>query len=251
MAPFRELSKTLGAIIGVTLVAAIIAGIYLGRSAARPVQRLAAGAARVAAGDYGTRSRPAGGLELAELARAFNSMQSGIAERESRLLHVARHDPTTGLAQSRHAEDWLDAASRGSQPDEDSRSSCSSRSRTCRRSPPLSASRSPSSWCGIWPACSIAEGRAEPRGAARYGALRRADHRARARQGRALRRRAAPHARAPLTTAGITLQPPWCWASRSRRAMAARPWKRCAVRTPPRKRPSQNRQRVGILRTRQ
>ncbi len=108
-APFRQLALNLGVIIGLTLAAAIIAGVYLGRSAARPVQRLAAGAARVAAGDYSQRVEAAGGQELAHLAESFNSMQSGIAEREAELLHVARHDSATGLPNRTHLAEWLTA----------------------------------------------------------------------------------------------------------------------------------------------
>jgi diguanylate cyclase (GGDEF)-like protein len=107
LAPFKELARNLGVIIGFTLAAAILAGIYLGRSAARPVQRLADGASRVAAGDYSQRVEASGGAELAHLANSFNSMQSGIAERESELLHVARHDSATGLPNRRQLEEWL------------------------------------------------------------------------------------------------------------------------------------------------
>ncbi|HWL63930.1 MAG TPA: EAL domain-containing protein [Steroidobacteraceae bacterium] len=108
MAPYRRLAMDLGWIIGLTLAAAVIAGLYLGRSAARPVQRLAAGAARVAAGDYSQQVEGSGGQELAHLAGAFNSMQQGIADRESRLLHLARHDSSTGLPNRLFAEQWLD-----------------------------------------------------------------------------------------------------------------------------------------------
>jgi diguanylate cyclase (GGDEF)-like protein len=107
MAPFRQLALDLGLIIGVTLAAAVLTGIYLGRSAARPVQQLAAGAARVAAGDYSQPVEGSGGHELAHLAHAFNSMQQGIADRESRLLHLARHDGATGLPNRYFAEQWL------------------------------------------------------------------------------------------------------------------------------------------------
>ena len=107
MAPYRELAMNLGLIIGLTLAAAIVAGIYLGRSAARPVQQLAAGAARIASGDYSRAVTGSGGRELANLADAFNSMQKGIADRESRLIHMARYDAATGLPNRLHAEEWL------------------------------------------------------------------------------------------------------------------------------------------------
>jgi diguanylate cyclase (GGDEF)-like protein len=109
MAPYRRLAANLGFIIGLTLAAAVVAGIYLGRSAARPVQDLAEGAARIAAGDYSRGVSASGGRELAHLAEIFNSMQSGIADRESRLLHMARHDPATGLPNRVFAEEWLNA----------------------------------------------------------------------------------------------------------------------------------------------
>ncbi len=108
MAPYHKLARQLGLIIGITIAAAVAAGIYLGRSAARPVLQLAAGAARVAAGDYsGEVQGASGGRELADLARAFNTMQTGIAERETRLLHQARHDSATGLPNRLFAEEWL------------------------------------------------------------------------------------------------------------------------------------------------
>jgi EAL domain-containing protein (putative c-di-GMP-specific phosphodiesterase class I)/GGDEF domain-containing protein len=107
MAPYRNLRQGLLLAIGATLAAAIIAGIYLGRSAARPVQQLAAGAARIAAGDYSQAVVGSGGRELEHLAQAFNSMQAGIADRESRLLQMATHDAATGLPNRVYAEEWL------------------------------------------------------------------------------------------------------------------------------------------------
>jgi diguanylate cyclase (GGDEF)-like protein len=116
LAPFRKLAWNLGYIFGFTLLAAVVAGIYLGGSAARPVQRLAAVAERVAAGDYSQRADSGGGSELANLARAFNSMQSGIAERETRLTHLALHDVATGLPNRAHLEQWLNARLTGAHP---------------------------------------------------------------------------------------------------------------------------------------
>lgn len=107
MAPFRSLARILGLIFGVTLLVAVIAGIHLGRSAARPVQRLAAGAGRVAAGDYSQRVESSGDRELANLANAFNGMQAGIAEREGRLRYMALHDAATGLPNRAQLEHWL------------------------------------------------------------------------------------------------------------------------------------------------
>jgi diguanylate cyclase (GGDEF)-like protein len=118
MAPFWQLARIFAVIIGLTVAAAVIAGIYLGGSAARPVQQLAAGAARIAEGDY---SAPvdgsSGGRELANLAQAFNTMQQGIAERESRLRQQARHDGATRLPNRLFAEEWLTAELSALAPD--------------------------------------------------------------------------------------------------------------------------------------
>jgi diguanylate cyclase (GGDEF)-like protein len=107
LAPYRKLKALLAKIFGFTLAAAVIAGFYLGRSAARPVQWLAEGASRVASGDYSQPVVASGGRELANLAESFNSMQSGIAERETQLLHLARHDPATSLPNRVQLEEWL------------------------------------------------------------------------------------------------------------------------------------------------
>jgi diguanylate cyclase len=106
-APYRQMAWNLGLIIGGTLFAAVVAAIYLGRSTARPVLRLAEGADRIAAGDYSQPIAAVGGQELARLADAFNSMQVGIADRESQLKHLARHDAQTNLPNRLHAEEWL------------------------------------------------------------------------------------------------------------------------------------------------
>jgi len=107
LAPFHRLAWILGGIFSVSLLIAVAAGVYLGGSAAQPVMRLAESAARVAAGDYSQHVVSKGGKELANLADAFNSMQRGIAERESRLKHLALHDPETGIPNRAFVTDWL------------------------------------------------------------------------------------------------------------------------------------------------
>ena len=56
----------------------------------RPLQRLREGARRIAAGDYGKRISETGPIEIADLAREFNSMGRAVQEREEEKLRAAR-----------------------------------------------------------------------------------------------------------------------------------------------------------------
>jgi diguanylate cyclase (GGDEF)-like protein len=106
-APYTELARTLFAIVLVTALAAIALAWFMGRSAVRPIDRLVAGARRISGADYSTPVTAGGGEELERLASTFNAMQSGIAEREARILRFATHDAVTGLPNRRHAEEWI------------------------------------------------------------------------------------------------------------------------------------------------
>jgi diguanylate cyclase (GGDEF)-like protein len=106
-APYTELARTLFAIVLVTALAAIALAWFMGRSAVRPIDRLVAGARRISRGDYSATVEASGGEELERLASTFNAMQSGIAEREARILRFATHDAVTGLPNRRHAEEWI------------------------------------------------------------------------------------------------------------------------------------------------
>jgi diguanylate cyclase (GGDEF)-like protein len=106
-APYTELARTLFAIVLVTALAAVGLAWFMGRSAVRPIDRLVAGARRISRGDYSATVEASGGEELERLASTFNAMQSGIAEREARILRFATHDAVTGLPNRRHAEEWI------------------------------------------------------------------------------------------------------------------------------------------------
>jgi diguanylate cyclase (GGDEF)-like protein len=106
-APYTELARTLFAIVLVTALAAIALAWFMGRSAVRPIDRLVAGAQRISRGDYSSTVEASGGEELERLANTFNAMQSGIAEREGRILRFATHDAVTSLPNRRHAEEWI------------------------------------------------------------------------------------------------------------------------------------------------
>ncbi|MEZ5459218.1 MAG: diguanylate cyclase [Steroidobacteraceae bacterium] len=116
-APYTELARTLFAIVLVTALAAIALAWFMGRSAVRPIDRLVAGARRISRADYSTPVAAGGGEELERLASTFNAMQSGIAEREARILRFATHDTVTGLPNRRRAEEWI--TQQLSTPDDD------------------------------------------------------------------------------------------------------------------------------------
>lgn len=110
MAPTRQLMRQ---IVLLTLFAASIAvlvAILIGRGITRPVTHLAEAAKRIGAGDYAEQLPVRGSDELTDLALAFNSMQSGIAERETQIRHQASHDALTNLPNRNHALDQLDIA---------------------------------------------------------------------------------------------------------------------------------------------
>ncbi|MDB5983097.1 MAG: diguanylate cyclase, partial [Pseudomonas sp.] len=79
------------------LFASLIGALLLARSVSLPVRALAQAAERIGEGDYQTPVTLKRSDELGLLATAFNSMQSGIAEREQQLAYNALHDALTGL----------------------------------------------------------------------------------------------------------------------------------------------------------
>jgi diguanylate cyclase (GGDEF)-like protein len=79
------------------LFASLVGALLLARSVSLPVRALAQAAERIGEGDYQTPVTLKRSDELGLLATAFNSMQSGIAEREQQLAYNALHDALTGL----------------------------------------------------------------------------------------------------------------------------------------------------------
>ncbi len=110
MAPYARLRWQ---VLGLSALAALVAlaiAAWIGRGVTRPVAGLASAAARVAGGDYAGALGEDGPRELAALARAFNGMQRGIAEREAQIRHQAEHDPRTGLPNRGRALEALERA---------------------------------------------------------------------------------------------------------------------------------------------
>ncbi len=79
---YFQLRNNLFYIFLVTVGLSIVGGSILARNVTQPVQRLAAGAERVAEGDYQTKIELPQRDELGRLAKTFNTMMQGLADRE-------------------------------------------------------------------------------------------------------------------------------------------------------------------------
>jgi len=110
LAPYHRLALELSALFLVTLVLACIGAVFLARGITRPVARLARAARRIGEGDYAVRIDIESDDEVGHLARALDTMQGEIAERERRLVHQAQHDELTGLPNRWLASDRLTLA---------------------------------------------------------------------------------------------------------------------------------------------
>jgi diguanylate cyclase (GGDEF)-like protein len=110
MAPYRELRWQFLILTLAALLLACLGALFLARSVTRPVHVMAAAARRIGKGDYGGTVQIDERDELGELAFAFNSMQTAIAEREAKIVHQAHHDNLTGLPNRVLAHDRMNQA---------------------------------------------------------------------------------------------------------------------------------------------
>ena len=94
---FAGLDRNILLIALAALLASLGGALLLARTVSQPVQQLAAVAERVGQGDYRVAIAMQRSDELGSLAKALQSMQAGIAERERQLAHNALHDALTGL----------------------------------------------------------------------------------------------------------------------------------------------------------
>ncbi|HZF14914.1 MAG TPA: EAL domain-containing protein [Steroidobacteraceae bacterium] len=109
-AAYRQVRAPLVLISAIAMLLAIVVGIVLAGSVTRPVTRLVTAARRIESGDYTVAVPVRTSDEFGTLSKVFNSMQSGIAEREARLLHQATHDALTGLPNRLMAAERLGVA---------------------------------------------------------------------------------------------------------------------------------------------
>ena len=82
LAPFQPLRIALLGLSGLGLAISLAGAWFIGRSVTAPVERLAAAAARAAAGDYAARVETRRTDEFGALATAFNRMLDGLKERD-------------------------------------------------------------------------------------------------------------------------------------------------------------------------
>lgn len=97
VAPYRRLQVILLSISVIGVGLAVFASAFIARRITRPLRSLADIAKRLGAGDYRTHIDIRGGDEIGRLADAFESMRSGIANRELEIRRLAYWDPLTDL----------------------------------------------------------------------------------------------------------------------------------------------------------
>ncbi|WP_050478008.1 putative bifunctional diguanylate cyclase/phosphodiesterase [Herbaspirillum rhizosphaerae] len=97
VAPYRRLQLILLTISVIGVVMAIFASAFVARRITSPLRSLADIAKRLGAGDYRARIDIKGGDEIGKLAEAFESMRTGIANRELEIRRLAYWDPLTDL----------------------------------------------------------------------------------------------------------------------------------------------------------
>ena len=113
---FAPLDRNILLIALAALLASLGGALLLARTISKPVQRLAAVAERVGQGDYQMPLELHRSDELGSLAKAFQHMQQGIAERERQLAHNALHDALTGLPNRTLALERLGSAIAAERP---------------------------------------------------------------------------------------------------------------------------------------
>lgn len=102
LAPWERLYREWAGLSALATLAMLLASVWMGRTIASPVTRLAQFAHRVEAGEYGVPPQVRRGDELGQLADAFGLMTEAIASREARISELAFRDVLTGLPNRVH-----------------------------------------------------------------------------------------------------------------------------------------------------
>jgi diguanylate cyclase (GGDEF)-like protein len=104
LGPFRSVTATWLLLVLLGLAVGAVGAWLIARGVARPLEELAASAARIAGGDYTPPPPPRRRDELAHLANAFTRMLGALREREERIRFQAEHDAITGMPNRLAAE---------------------------------------------------------------------------------------------------------------------------------------------------
>jgi diguanylate cyclase (GGDEF)-like protein len=80
-----------------TLLVSLTSAYFIAASISKPIKRLVAQAKVIASGDYQQTVTLDDNNEIGQLADEFNHMQSAVLQREEAIMHLANHDPLTGL----------------------------------------------------------------------------------------------------------------------------------------------------------
>jgi diguanylate cyclase (GGDEF)-like protein len=109
MKAYQPLLSALMVIGALGLGFVILAGLYLARSLTRPILALKEAAEALKDGQTGDFSevRISTQDEMADLSNAFNTMAVAIKDREREIMHMARHDESTGLPNRSAFEDHI------------------------------------------------------------------------------------------------------------------------------------------------
>lgn len=107
MAPFAALRGTLLHAAAIAMLCALIMAFFLSRSVTSPIRKLLMAARRIRVGNYSKKLQINSHDEFGELAKAFDSMREGIAEREQRIIYQAQFDDLTGLPNRSQAMELL------------------------------------------------------------------------------------------------------------------------------------------------
>lgn len=115
--PYTELQGTLFDLALASVLVSLFGSIVIGRSVARPINRLATIARRIRDGDYSERAEIRQHDEIGELASSFNHMRDAISSREEKILRLAYQDTLTSLPNRALFNDRLDQAIRAARRD--------------------------------------------------------------------------------------------------------------------------------------
>lgn len=115
LAPYQSLFALLLVLTGAAMALGWAGAVFIARSIAKPIRVLDLAARRIQAGRYGEKVKVTQRDELGRLSETFNQMMDGIAEREDRIAHQARHDSLSGLPNrvsfEGHVSDMINARS--------------------------------------------------------------------------------------------------------------------------------------------